>query len=244
MCQHFYLYIRYLCRPNFRVLCQHRHSSPHVLTRFTDLSCWPDWPDLQNVHANPMYFMCIDSAPVVCPTMSDFSFVSFHGAMYGRPITVNRERVFKETWRNLATCLVFWLISVLPCFQLCSMFCPLNSHLKRPFLPEHDCMLSSDRAVWWVGQSLNSRCRFSFCSSFSRLWFIFFRQGIDGNSHSSLDLIFFHVESEHKGVTQLSKHITHAQQQRPESLTVTLTCYACKYTVCTSGGVYVPCIYM
>ena len=125
MCQHFYSYIHYLCRPNFRVLCQHRHSSLHVLTRFTVSSC-PSQPHVFHVHWQ-------------CATLSDFSFVSFHGAMYdGLPYHSHREHVFKETWRNLATCLVFWLISVLPCFQLGSKLCPLNSHLKRPFLPEHD----------------------------------------------------------------------------------------------------------
>ena len=39
------------------------------------------------------------------------------------------------------------------------------------------------------------------------------------------------AESTHKGVNQRSKYVTQAQQQRPESPTVTLTWNACKYKV-------------
>ena len=38
-------------------------------------------------------------------------------------------------------------------------------------------------------------------------------------------------ESAHKGVNQCSKDVTQAQQQRPESPTVILTWYTCKYEV-------------
>ena len=38
------------------------------------------------------------------------------------------------------------------------------------------------------------------------------------------------AESKHKGVNQRSKYVTQVRQQRPED-------------VCTSGGVYVPCIH-
>ena len=46
-----------------------------------------------------------------------------------------------------------------------------------------------------------------------------------------------------------TQKMSHGQQQRPESPTVTLTCSQirlCSYLFvhCTSGGVYVPCIYM
>ena len=61
------------------------------------------------------------------------------------------------------------------------------------------------------------------------------------------------AESTHKGVNQRSKDVTQAQQQRPESPTVTLTWHVCKYKTyyklrqrfilkCTSDGIYVPCI--
>ena len=40
-----------------------------------------------------------------------------------------------------------------------------------------------------------------------------------------------HLPSTHKGVNWRSKDITNAQQQRPESPTVTLTWHACKYKV-------------
>ena len=33
----------------------------------------------------------------------------------------------------------------------------------------------------------------------------------------------------HKGVNQLSKYVTQFQQQRPQSLTVTLTWHVCEY---------------
>ena len=36
-----------------------------------------------------------------------------------------------------------------------------------------------------------------------------------------------HAESANKGVNKRSKHVTQAQQQRPESPTVTLTWHAC-----------------
>ena len=39
------------------------------------------------------------------------------------------------------------------------------------------------------------------------------------------------AESTDKGVNQRSKYVTQAQQQRPESPTVTLTWHACKYKV-------------
>ena len=39
------------------------------------------------------------------------------------------------------------------------------------------------------------------------------------------------AESTHKGVHQHSKSVTQAQQQRPESPSVTLTWHACKYKV-------------
>ena len=42
---------------------------------------------------------------------------------------------------------------------------------------------------------------------------------------------FAMVDSAHKGVNQPSKYATQAQQQRPESPTVTLTWHACKYKV-------------
>ena len=39
------------------------------------------------------------------------------------------------------------------------------------------------------------------------------------------------AESTHKGVNQRSKYVTQIQQQRSESLSITLTWHACKYEV-------------
>ena len=51
------------------------------------------------------------------------------------------------------------------------------------------------------------------------------------------------TKSTHEGVNQHSTVVTKTQQQRPESPTVTLTWHVSKCRGCTSGGVYVPCIY-
>ena len=46
-----------------------------------------------------------------------------------------------------------------------------------------------------------------------------------------LFLVRFTPESTQKGVNQRLKNVTQTQQQRPESPTVTLTWYVCKYKV-------------
>ena len=48
------------------------------------------------------------------------------------------------------------------------------------------------------------------------------------------------IETTHKGVNQRSKDVTQVQQQRPESATVTLTRYACKYKVHKLHQRYIP----
>ena len=48
------------------------------------------------------------------------------------------------------------------------------------------------------------------------------------------------IETTHKGVNQRSKDVTQVQQQRPESATVTLTRYACKYKVDKLHQRYIP----
>ena len=51
------------------------------------------------------------------------------------------------------------------------------------------------------------------------------------NKESEMYVLNKYLPHQHKGVNQRSKDVREAQQQRPESPTVTLTWHACKYKV-------------